>query len=261
MNPETAMPQLGRLCDRDFFYISATHAEALARLEYFVRQQWNFAMLLGTGGSGRSSTLRAFSRRLTWQNYAVAIVDASMVSPIQFLAGLAESWKIDCHPTSDLMAHWAAIEQRLHEYWYSRTCPIVMVDNIDFCPIDVQETVMRLASLPAALAARIQFVLTAHDGHLEQIDERIRERIDLRIDLERWSDDEIREFLLAALPNTKNVDKFFTPDAIAGLQRASGGISRKVRQLVRLVLLAAESQGTQHVDGATVAAVRAELTV
>ncbi len=261
MNPETAAPQLGRLCDRDFFYISATHAEALARLEYFTRQQWNFAMLLGTGGSGRSSTLRAFNRRLVLQNYSGAIVDASMVSPVQFLAALAESWKIDCQPSSDLLTHWAAIEQRLHEFWYSRICPVVMVDNIDFAPIDVQETVMRLSSLPVALAARIQFVLTAHDGHLEQIDDRIRERIDLRIDLERWSDDEIREFLAAALPHTKNIDKFFTPDAIASLQRASGGISRKVRQLVRLVLLAAESQGTKHVDGATVAAVRAELTV
>lgn len=261
MNTETAARPLGRLCDRDFFYISTTHAEALSRLDYFVRQQWNFALLRGAGGSGRTSTLRAFRRRFTGQSSGTAIIDASMVSPSQLLASVAEAWKIDCHPTADLPAHWTAIEQRLCQFWYAKTCPLLMVDNIDFAPLDVQETVMRMASLPAALAARLQFVLTAHDVHHNQIDSRILERIDLTIDLERWSDDEIREFLQAALPDAKRIDRFFTPDAISSLQRASGGISRKVRQLIRSVLVAAASQNAEQVDGMTVAAVRAELTI
>lgn len=252
---------LGRLSDRDFFFISATHAEALARLDYFARQRWNFAMILGSGGSGRSSTLRAFARRLNTREHVIAMVDAAMSSPQQFLFNLAQEWKIDCDPTNDLTTLWAAIEQRLHEHWYNRIQPLAMVDNIDFAPFDVQETVLRLAGLPVALAAEIQFVMTAHEGQLEQINEQIRERIDLRIDLERWNVDEIRDFLEAALPHSGNLEKLFTSDAIHSLQRASGGVSRKVRQLVRLALLAIESQGQRQIDGATVAAVRAELTV
>lgn len=259
MDSKRMRPQWGRLGDRDFFYISATHAKALARLEYFVRQQWNFAMLLGTGGSGRSSTLRVFSQRLTWQTFAIATVDASIVSPTQFLWELARSWKVDCAPTADLPTLGAAIEQALQGFWYSRTCPLVMIDNIDFAPLDVQQTIMWIASSPAALAARIQFIMSAHPDHAEQLDPRIRDRIDLRVDLERWDMEEIREFLLAALPDVKNVDTLFTPDAIAGLQEASFGNGRKVRQLVRLALLAAESQGVQTIDERIVAVVRADL--
>jgi general secretion pathway protein A len=248
MSPTTASTQLGRLNDDDFFFISNTHAEALARLDFFVRQQWNFALLQGVEGSGRSSTLRAFKRRPIWQSNAIAIVDAGGISPIKFLQAVAQRWKIDCLPTDSLRPCWTAIEQTLHRFWYSRTLPLVLVDNIDLAPMDVQESVMRLASSAAALAAKIQFVLTAHGSRLDQIDQRIRDRIDVRIDLERWDNDDIQEFLLAALPDVKDMDKVFTAEAIAGLQRRSCGVSQKVRQLVQLALLGAELRESPDVD-------------
>ena len=52
------------LADPRYFYCSPTHDEALARLQFLVRNHRRLGLLLGTPGSGKTLLLGVFGRQM-----------------------------------------------------------------------------------------------------------------------------------------------------------------------------------------------------
>ena len=61
--------------DPQNYYPSASHDEALARLEYLVDAHRRLGVLLGESGVGKSLLLRVAAERMRRKGVAVAVVD------------------------------------------------------------------------------------------------------------------------------------------------------------------------------------------
>src|SRR5262245_7911618 len=69
----------------DRYYPSASHEEAVARLEYLVDARRRLGVLLGESGVGKSFMLRVASDCLERKGYAVATVDVAGVGSRELL--------------------------------------------------------------------------------------------------------------------------------------------------------------------------------
>lgn len=238
--------------DADRYYPSASHDEALARLDYLVDARRRLGVLLGESGVGKSLVLRVAAQRLARKGAAVAVIDAVGIGTRELLWQLAAGLKAAPRDTSDTLHLWRLVADRVAENRLQQTSTVLLVDDAGQAGPDVLAQLGRLARLEMTPAARWSILLAAEPPQAAHWSESLRELVDLRIDLEPWSEADTIGYVQTSLVDAGRFDPVFDDGALAALYELSGGVPRHVIRLADFALLAGAAAALDTIDTATV---------
>lgn len=244
----------------DHFYPSPAHEEALARLEYLVAARRRLGVLLGETGVGKSVLLRQASRQLARQGRSVAVVDAAGVSTREFLWQLAAAFGTAPREEADVVRLWRQVADHVAQNRWQQVDTVLMIDDAGQAEPDVVMLLLRLGRLEPTPDARWSLVLAAEPAQAARWNEPLRALVDLRVDLQPWSEQDTVGYVQTALVDAGRFEPVFDDGALAELHKLSGGVPRQVLRLADMALLEGATAGRNSIDAATVRATQGQVT-
>ena len=242
------------------FYTGVSQEEAISRMQFLVDNRRLLGILEGPSGCGKSLVLDVCARQFRQQGRQVVSCNLMGVDAGEFLWQLAAG--LGSHPKLDATALelWRDIEDRIKANRYQRIDTVVFGDNCEEADSEVLMLLARLTQLDMSDDSRLTIVLAIEEGRCHRLGRRLQELCDLRIEMEPWTEDEIADFVKAALATAAcNLD-VFTPEALQRLCDLSDGVPRRVQQLAQLAIFAAAAQDLEEIDEDTLDAVQRELS-
>jgi len=148
--------------DREAFYQSPTHEEALARLHFLVDQRRRLGLLLGPEGSGKSLVLEMLAADLRRHGPAVARVNLTGISGDEMLWSLAAQFGRSLDRCDQTPVLWRALTDRLSAFRYQTVDAVILFDDADRAENTVVPHLIRLAKLDPGPQPRLTIILAGN---------------------------------------------------------------------------------------------------
>jgi general secretion pathway protein A len=250
--------------DPAFFFQSGTHRKALSYLGYGLSQGEGFIVITGEVGSGKSTIVAHLVATIDPAQLTIGQVVTSKLDGEEIIHVVAQSFGLDIGG-HDKASALGAIESFLHdEARAGRRC-LLVVDESQNLAVEALEELRMLSNFQLGSYPLLQTLLLGQPEFRETLQthknlEQLRQRVIAAHHLEAMEPAEIEPYVMHRL---KLVDwqgnPAFDQRVFAELHTASGGIPRRINQiLTRLLLLGAVEQRTR-IDAAMLGAVLAEM--
>jgi type II secretory pathway predicted ATPase ExeA len=241
------------------FFTSPTHDEALARLQFLAEQHAALGILTGDAGSGKSFVLEVVARQLRRRGQVASLIHLVGLEPRGFLWLVAAGAQANPDPDDDSVALWRRVSDRLQENRYQERGLVLLLDDADRAPPDVRLQVLRL--LKTHPNHRLTVILAAEAARLHHLGTDLLQLSELRVHLEPWQPEDVREYLQAALRRAGRPEEadVFHESAVVRLWELAEGNPRRVSQLAELALIVGAGQGLAQIDAETIESVSQEL--
>ncbi|MCE9547068.1 MAG: AAA family ATPase [Planctomycetia bacterium] len=243
------------------FHANPMHDEALARLQFLVDGRRRLGLLAGEPGTGKSLLLAVLAAKLAAAGKPVVRVNLTAVEPAEFPGLIAAGLRLNPRDNETPAKVWRMIADRITEHRYQQVGTVILIDDVDQAPPEVQSMILRLAQIDAGAGAWLTVIVATHPREVSRMNPQLLDLVELSVGLEPWDPSTAAEFLATALKKAGSPSKCFDALATERLHQLSGGIPRRVSQLADLALLAAAGDDRPLVDAATVEAVFSELSV
>jgi general secretion pathway protein A len=245
--------------DQAAFYESPTHEEALARLDFLVRQHHRLGLLVGSGGGGKSLVLEVFAGQLRREGFPTAKTNAIGLGPVEFLAEAAVGLGLNPDSRLSIAGLWRLLNDRISELRYQCMETVLLVDDADCASREVLTQVMRLVKSDPLPDSRLTMVLAGRPERMGRLGTTLLELAELRIDLEAWEPADTAQFIETTLRKAGRSQPVFAGPALERLHELSDGIPRRVSQLADLALVAGAGRKLDTIDADTVDSACREL--
>jgi len=249
--------------DPRFLFLSRVHDEALARLEFVVRER-EIAVLTGEIGCGKTTLSRAMMDRLG-DNYKFCYIVNPRLNAIEFLRTFARILDIEQPADSkdDLIDQ---IHTAVYAFNNSGVCPVLIVDEAQMIKDDEVFDEIRLLTNFQLDDRNLLGVVIMGQPELRQIMstnrfEPLRQRISLHYHLPPLSLDEIMEYLDFRLEAAGGSAGLFTPDAVQRIHELTNGVPRKINTMATNALLVAFGSDTALIDSDIINEIKDELMI
>ena len=249
--------------DPAYFFESITHKKALSYLGYGLNQGEGFVVITGEVGSGKSTLVAHLKEKLD-DRMSVGEVVTSALDGEEMIHVAARSFGLDVEGR-DKAAALAAIEHFLHEEARNGKRCLLIVDESQNLSIGALEELRMLSNFQLGAHPLLQTLLLgqpefkrllAGSDELEQL----RQRVIAAHHLDAMQPGEIEPYVRHRLTHVGwDGEPAFEQGLFTRMHKATGGIPRKINQVMtRLLLLGAvEEQST--IDLAMLEAVIEEM--
>jgi type II secretory pathway predicted ATPase ExeA len=236
-------------CDGSCFYASATHQEALARLQFLVRQGRSLGILTGGDGSGKSLVLDRFLGELRQTGQPACLLNLMGLEPRDFLWELAAGLRAQPRTGDDVFTLWRHVVDRIRANHLLHARTTILLDDADEAAHEVLIFVLRLLkSQPAGTT----LALVADPDRMTRLGGDLLQLSELRIHLEPWELSDLREYLQTSLTRAGGDPRTFDEAAVARLHALSDGLPRWAAHLAELAWLAAAGEQLNRITADTV---------
>jgi type II secretory pathway predicted ATPase ExeA len=247
--------------DPRFLFLSRSHREALARLQYAVEER-DMVMLTGEIGCGKTTLSRALIDSLD-EHFRVMLVINPRLTPLEFLRSLALRLDI-VEPSrykADLLEQ---IGSALYAFFEKDICPVLVIDEAQLVPHKETFDEIRLLTNYQLDDRNLLSVVLIGQGELRRrlkhrAYEPLRQRIGMQYDLLPLDRGEVADYLDFRLVTAGGTAGLFNPGAVDHLYRYSGGIPRKINHAASLALLEGFGRGVRVINEDVVENVMFEL--
>jgi putative secretion ATPase (PEP-CTERM system associated) len=249
--------------DARFWFDSRTHRKAMAYLGYGLAQGEGFITVTGEIGAGKTTLVA----------HVLASIDRARLNAISLVSTQVEGDDMLRLVAQGLGVSTAlvekarlldAVEHRLEEELRAGKRTLLIVDEAQNLPVSALEELRMLSNFQIGGRALLQIVLLGQPEFRDKLAapglEQLRQRVIATHHLEAMDADEVAAYIRHRLTRVDwqgNPD--FEPEAFEAVHGFTGGIPRKVNQLMQRVLLAAALENAELVTAATVEAVAADL--
>ncbi len=232
--------------DPAYFFESITHKKALSYLGYGLNQGEGFIVITGEVGSGKSTLVAHLKEKLDADRMSVGEVVTSALDGEEMIHVAARSFGLDVEGR-DKAAALAAIEHFLHEEARNGKRCLLIVDESQNLSIGALEELRMLSNFQLGAHPLLQTLLLgqpefkrllAGSPELEQL----RQRVIAAHHLEPMQPGEIEPYVRHRLEHVgwDGSNPELDHGIFTKLHRATGGIPRKINQVMtRLLLLGA----------------------
>jgi putative secretion ATPase (PEP-CTERM system associated) len=250
--------------DPSFYFESLTHRKALSYLGYGLAQGEGFVVITGEVGSGKSTLVAHLMSTIDPARLTAAQVVTSKLDGEEIVHVVAQAFglMVDGH---DKAAALGEIENFLHEEARAGRRCLLIVDESQNLEIDALEELRMLSNFQLGSHPLLQTLLLGQPEFRDTLAshaslEQLRQRVIASHHLEPMQPSEIQQYIEHRM---KRVDwqgnPAFDQRVFAEIYAASGGIPRRINQIVnRLLLLGAVDQRTR-IDGVMVKQILDEL--
>jgi len=230
IEPRLAVDPFALTPDPEFFYPSSRHQEALASLEYGIRNRKGFVMLVGDPGTGKSMVLECLTDRLNAAEIEYGFLFNSRMSRSELFELLAIDFGLK--PWSNTKtAVLLAFNEHLLRRASLRRITALLIDDAQELSADVLEEIKLLSNLETRKGKLLQVVMAAcpeFESRLNQPEMAgLRQRFVLRSRLGPLSREETAEYIRTRLERAGEIGAFPTLP-IEEIYRLSGGVPRLI---------------------------------
>lgn len=236
------------------FFAGEGQTEALARLR-FVAEQRRHALLTAGRGVGKTTLLRQFAESRRYEGRQTALMSLAGLSPREFLWQAAAQFSLGPKSSDDaiqlfrrLTDHGAAIG------WGAGGATALLLDDADQAGADVRQQLLRLVSLAGGATPWLTIVLAATPSGARRMGDELLDALDLRIELEPWTEPEMVGYIQHALLEAGAEQPIFDEEALGAMHALSDGVPRKINRLADHALLGAAAEGQDSIDAAMIEA-------
>lgn len=236
-----------------FFFESDQHKEALAKLEYTVRNRRGFALVTGDIGSGKTTLTRTLIKRIG-SDARIAVINNTRVTAAQLLKLIASEFQIQVNATADKGAIVNALRKFI-EYQHSVGRTVVLIIDEGQClGIDEFEEIRLLTNLESETDKLIQLLILGQPELRATLKHpRLKpliQRIAMYCHLTPMSFDDMTRYiafrLVRASKDKPNVD--FSRNALETIYENSHGVPRLVNLICDNALLVGYSSDSRLID-------------
>jgi general secretion pathway protein A len=235
------------------FYEGDAQVEALARLRFVARHGRPAALLAGARGAGKSTVLRRFIDHCRREGREVAAIRAAGLSVRELLWQISGPLRVGPRAGDDAPRLFRRLADYAAAARWRRRGAVVILDDVDQSGPDAYTHLVRLLGLGGD-RSWITLVLASTPRGVMRLGEELLDAIDLRIDLEPWSESETTGYVQHALIEAGGERPAFDDEALSALYHLTDGVPRRVNRLADHALLGAAAEGLSTVNAATIEA-------
>jgi general secretion pathway protein A len=248
--------------DPRFLHLTPGHREALAQLVYSVRENRGFLVLTGEVGTGKTTLLNAFRRRLDGRA-AVAFVFNSTQSFEELLEGVFVELGLK-RPEGSMVQQLATLRSFMLERRRTGQTTVLIVDEAQNLAPKTLERIRLLSNLETPTEKLLQIVLVGQPELRARLDRpelrQLRERLELQCQLVPLSRTETQQYIEHRLRVAGAADlDLFTAPAQRRIAAYSGGIPRRINILCDHCLVIGYASNRRRIDSDIVVEAMAAL--
>jgi putative secretion ATPase (PEP-CTERM system associated) len=250
--------------DARFWYCSRTHKKAMAYLGYGLAQGEGFIVVTGEIGAGKSTLVAHLMASIDRARLNAISLVSTQVEGDDMLRLVAQGLGVATGQVEKARL-LDAVEQRLEEEHRAGKRTLLIVDEAQNLPVSALEELRMLSNYQVAGRALLQIVLLGQPEFRDKLAapglEQLRQRVIATHHLDAMAEDELAAYVRHRLTRVDwqgNPD--FAEGAFEAIHRHSGGIPRKINQLMQRVLLAAALENAELVTADMVEAVASDLS-
>ncbi len=250
--------------DPRFWFESATHKKAMAYLGYGLAQGEGFIVVTGEVGAGKTTLTGHLMETIDPARVNALRISSTQVEGDDMLRLVAQSLGV-ATAVQDKAALLGKVEAFIQERARAGQKTLLIVDEAQNLPTSALEELRMLSNVQLGGQAMLQTFLLGQPefrDRLAQSDalEQLRQRVIASHHLTAMEAAEIGPYILHRMKLVGWTGKpAFAEDAFAALYRYSGGVPRKINNLMTRVLLMGSLDQVETIDGALVEAVIADL--
>ncbi len=227
--------------DLDFLFLSPNHKEALACIEYGVRQRKGFIAITGEVGVGKTIILRSYRTKVDANKQKTIYILNPRVSFDSLLTTILKELSAEpvAGPATQKLNQLH--EVLIAEYRNDHTV-VLIIDEAQNIPIETLESIRMLSNLETATEKLIQMVLVGQpelDALLNRYELRqVRERIVLRARIAPLTKTESEDYIDHRLSLVRREPRaVFSKQALDRIVKSANGIPRRLNILCDAVLI------------------------
>ncbi len=233
--------------DPELLYLSPSHHEALAHLNYALTAHGGLICLTGEVGMGKTTLCRAFIDQVP-EYVDIAYIFNPMLSAPELLQAICTELEIPCEaPSGDRLLSNKQLIDRLYQSLIERYANgrkvICIIDEAQSMPAPLLEQIRLLTNLETNRdklltlilvgQPELQDILSQHSNR--QLDQRITARFHLPV----MNKKQLKPYLQHRLKQAGNEDELFSNGAISAMWAGSSGIPRLINSIADRALLGA----------------------
>jgi type II secretory pathway predicted ATPase ExeA len=240
--------------DSRHLFQSIDFKEFVSRMEYF-KSSKGFACVFGEAGSGKTTSLRAFTAGLNPQLFKVVYLPLSSVTVQDFYRHLAVG--LGLVPRFRKVDLFHQIQEQIAKSFLQKNLTtFIIIDEAQF----VQHAILhdlrlvfnfQMDSKNYAMVLLIGQPLLVNQLSL-QIHLPLRQRIAIHYAFKGLTKDELPSYLSSLLKAAGVPDPIFTPDAVEAIFAFSAGLPRKVNSLAEKALLVGFQRQSRQIDSSII---------
>jgi general secretion pathway protein A len=245
--------------DARWFFASAEHEEALARLMFLVEEGRRCGVLAGPSGTGKSLVLwllRGEARRIRAE---VALVDLVGRSGREMLWETVSALGLSPIGNDSPFKLWRTIQGHILANRYARAPLVLMYDHFDRAHADCIAAVERLHHFSSDGDTGLTLILGVGSERLPALARTLRTMSDLRIELNPFDRYQTQEYVETVLSRAGAAREVFEPGAFDRLFEETRGIPRELNRLCDVALLAGMAEDATQISESIVSAAAEEL--
>lgn len=250
--------------DPRFYFESSTHRKAMAYLGYGLAQGEGFIVVTGEIGAGKTTLVGHLMETVDGNRVnAVKIVSTQIEGDdLLRMVAVALGVSVDGSDKAQLLS---GVELFIAERARAGQRTLVIVDEAQNLPVSSLEELRMLSNFQVGGQSMLQIFLLGQPEFRDRLNsseslEQLRQRVIATHHLTAMDADEVGPYILhrMGLVGWTGAPSF-EDSAFAAVHRYSGGIPRKINNLMTRVLLMASLDKSTAIDGALVDAVIADL--
>ena len=228
--------------DLDFLFLTPNHKEALACIEYGIRQRKGLIAITGEAGVGKTIILRSYLTKVDATKQKTISILNPRVSFDSLLTTILKELSVEpvAGPATQKLNQLH--EVLIAEYRNDHTV-VLIIDEAQNIPIETLESIRMLSNLETATEKLLQMVLVgqpALDALLNRPELRqVRERIVLRGRIAPLTKTESEDYIDHRLGLVRREPRaVFSKEALDRIVKSANGIPRRLNILCDAVLIA-----------------------
>ena len=236
--------------DPRFLYLSKSHEEALARLQYAVEER-DIILLTGEIGCGKTTLTRALMDSLD-DSYKVINILNPRLTANQFIRTIARRLEIDIpyNYKDDLLE---AVYERVYDLHENGITPVIIIDEAQLIPKkETFEEIRLLSNFQLDHTNLLSIVLVAQPDIRRRLKHKtyapLRQRIGMLYHLKPLNKNEVKNYIEHRLKVSGREDPLFSDEAIEAIYKFSRGIPRLINSIATSAMLDAVSNESLMVE-------------
>lgn len=249
--------------DPRFWFDTATHRKAMSYLGYGLQQGEGFIVITGDIGAGKTTLVGHLVGRIDPARVTVVRIVSTAVEAEDLLRTVANGLGVEGEGLSkaELLKQ---IERGLHGVARTGRRTLLIVDEAQALPVSALEELRMLSNFQAGGHAMLQILLLGQPEFRDRLNgsdrlEQLRQRVIAIHHLDPMEEEEVAAYIAHRLQVAGWQGRpDFTEDAFPLIHQASGGVPRRLNQLMGRVLLHAALSGRDLIDAALIGSVIAD---